>query len=209
MDFLKDLKTSVKITLIICSFLLIAGMLALDALTDFDPGPYLQIVILLAGAGGLAGGIGLATGKPGGGAAVLLIAVAFGSSACAGYTPPDNACQVEGTVVGALDSGLTAVEGVLEQHNVDYLQTKTWTTAALFRETPAKVALRKEEGCLAVEMETAAMFAVARFRGVELAQILYSGDAVVPDHWDPRGWWNNRTVREMLIDLAAEACLQL
>jgi uridine phosphorylase len=35
------------------------------------------------------------------------------------------------------------------------------------------MARRQREGCVVVEMEAAAFFAVARFRRVELAQILY------------------------------------
>ena len=56
----------------------------------------------------------------------------------------------------------------------DYLLGKTWTTDALYRETRAKVERRKREGCLTVEMEAAAFFAVAKFRGVEFGQILYA-----------------------------------
>ena len=40
---------------------------------------------------------------------------------------------------------------------------KTWTTDALYRETPALVAKRRGEGCITVEMETAAFFAVSRY----------------------------------------------
>ncbi|MEM7125576.1 MAG: nucleoside phosphorylase [Chloroflexota bacterium] len=118
------------------------------------------------------------------------------------YLPP--AREVEPT-----PAALAAIETVLRERNVDYLLTKTWTTDAFFRETKGKVALRKEEGCAAVEMEAAAMFAVAHFRNVELAQILYSGDSVDPEKWDHRDWTSNWTVREMLVELAAEACLLL
>ncbi len=47
----------------------------------------------------------------------------------------------------------------------DVRDGRTWTTDALFRETPAKVASRIEQGCVAVEMEAAALATVARFRG--------------------------------------------
>jgi len=104
---------------------------------------------------------------------------------------------------------LAAVERVLQAHGVPYLRAKTWTTDAFYRETPAKVELRKSEGCLSVEMEAAALMAVAQFRGVPLAVILYGGDDVSGNDWDGRGWQSRRAVRENLFWLAAEACLEL
>jgi uridine phosphorylase len=82
-------------------------------------------------------------------------------------------------------------------------------TIGFFRETREKVALRRREGCLAVEMEAAAMFAVARYRGVELAQILYAGDNLHAAEWEHRGWHENWTVCAVLVAFAAEACLKL
>jgi hypothetical protein len=58
-------------------------------------------------------------------------------------------------------------------------------------------------------MEAAAFFAVARFRRVTFGQILYGGDDVSSDTWDPRGWNTRATVREKLFWLAAEACERL
>jgi uridine phosphorylase len=70
------------------------------------------------------------------------------------------------------------------------------------------MALRKGEGCLAVEMEAAAIFTVARFRNVKLAQILYSGDTIDGEQWEHRGWHTHWGVRKTLVDIAAEACLR-
>lgn len=56
-------------------------------------------------------------------------------------------------------------------------------------------------------MEAAAFFAVAKFRGVEFAQILYAGDDLSGE-WDHRNWTRHQ-VREHLFQLAAEACLRL
>lgn len=67
----------------------------------------------------------------------------------------------------------------------------------------------RAEGCLTVEMEAAAFFAVAQFRGVPLGQILYSGDAVLEGEWDSRDWVSRTTIREQLFWLAAEAALEL
>ena len=52
----------------------------------------------------------------------------------------------------------------------------------------AKVERRVAEGCLTVEMEAAAFFAVAAFRDVALGQLLYAGDDLSGDGWDGRGW---------------------
>ena len=104
---------------------------------------------------------------------------------------------------------LESIEIVLKRHGVDYLRTKTWTTDAIYRETPEKVALYQEEGCLAVEMEAAAFFSVAEFREVDFGQILYGGDAVVPGEWDGRTWDSRTDVRRNLFWLAAEAAFQL
>ena len=54
-----------------------------------------------------------------------------------------------------------------------------------------------------------AFFAVAQFRGVPFAQIVYGGDAVIPGEWDHRDWHAQASVREKLFWLAAEAWLRL
>ena len=86
---------------------------------------------------------------------------------------------------------------------------KTWTTDALYRETREKAARRVAEGCLTVEMEAAAFFAVARFRGVTFGQLLYAGDDLSGDVWNARGWDDHETGRQQLFRLAAEAVLSL
>ena len=118
------------------------------------------------------------------------------------YLPP-------GREVEASSAAVTAIEETLHNHGIDYLLAKTWTTDAPYRETPSKVARRRSEGCVTVEMEAATFFAVARFRGVTLAQMLYAGDDVSGKDWDHRHWDDQRSVREDLFWLAVEACLRL
>jgi uridine phosphorylase len=104
---------------------------------------------------------------------------------------------------------LSVIEKVLRRHNIEYLLTKTWTTDAIYRETPKKVEAYLAEGCLAVEMEAAAFFAVAQFRGIDFGQILYGGDAVIPGGWDGRTWNSRLDIRKYLFWLAAEAVFEL
>jgi uridine phosphorylase len=118
------------------------------------------------------------------------------------YMPPSR--EVEASA-----EGVAAIERVLRGHGRPYTVGKTWTTDAFYRETPDKVALRRSEGCITVEMEAAAFFAVARFRDVTFAQVLYGGDDVSGEEWDHREWHRRRSVREDLLWLAAEACLLL
>lgn len=103
---------------------------------------------------------------------------------------------------------LAAIEAELTANHHDYICGKTWTTDGLYRETRARMNRRRREGCVVVEMEAAAFFAVARFRRVECAQILYGGDSLAGRRWDSRQW-NRHAMRERLFHLAAQACLRL
>lgn len=97
-----------------------------------------------------------------------------------------------------------AAIAVLERHDVPHVFGKTWTTDAPYRETRSRIARRRAEGCITVEMETAAFLAVAAFRGVEFAQYLYAGDDVSGDAWEHRGW-ERSSARASLFWLAVEA----
>jgi uridine phosphorylase len=118
------------------------------------------------------------------------------------YLPPSRE-------VTANPRGVTVLETALKQKSLPYLIGKTWTTDAPYRETSAKVALRKNEGCLTVEMEAASLMAVAEFRKVILGQVLYGGDDLSGEEWSDRNWAARQDVRENLFWLAAEACLSL
>jgi uridine phosphorylase len=118
------------------------------------------------------------------------------------YLPPSRE-------VAASAKGIKAIEKTLKKHGIEYAVCKTWTTDGVYRETPAKIKRRKAEGCLTVEMESAAFFAVAKFNKVLFAQMLYSGDDVSGNKWDSRHWQSRTSVREKLFWLAAEACLKL
>ena len=102
-----------------------------------------------------------------------------------------------------------AIVPTLERRGVPYVAGATWTTDALYCETRGKIERRVAEGCLTVEMEAAALFAVARFRGIELGQVLYAGDDLSGDVWDPRGWVHHVTGRDLLLRLACEAAVEI
>ncbi|MFA6075315.1 MAG: nucleoside phosphorylase [Negativicutes bacterium] len=171
------------------------------------------------------------------GACVLEVLIAMGSKriiACGGagvlkkeiasghLIVPNSAVRDEGTSyhyqpaareIAINRTALRAITNTLDEHQCPYVVGKTWTTDALFRETPAKVARRREEGCITVEMECSAFAAVAQFRGVTFGQILYGGDDVSCELWDSRDWENNivahASVREKLFWLAVEAALAI
>ena len=130
---------------------------------------------------------------------------------------PDSAVRDEGTSyhylkpsreVAPTPRALAAIEAELRANHHDYIRTKTWTTDAVYRETRSRMNRRRGEGCMVVEMEAAAFFAVARFRRVECAELLYAGDSLAGRKWDSRGW-NRHAMRERVFHLAAEACLRL
>jgi uridine phosphorylase len=118
------------------------------------------------------------------------------------YLPP-------GQEVAAHPNGVAALEAVLNLSGVPFRTGKTWTTDAPYRETRARVARRIRQECISVEMEAAALIAVAQHRQVVLGQLLYAGDDLSGSEWDNRSWQSRAEVRENLFWLAAQACLRL
>ncbi|HWR66907.1 MAG TPA: nucleoside phosphorylase [Bellilinea sp.] len=111
--------------------------------------------------------------------------------------------------VTANPQAVAVLETVLKERGLEYRTGKAWTTDAIYRETAHRRDLRVAEGCSIVEMEAAALFAVAQFRGVTLGQLVYGGDLVVPEGWDKRAWYERTSDRELLFWLAVEACGKL
>lgn len=84
---------------------------------------------------------------------------------------------------------ISAIEQVLEQLGIPYEEVMTWSTDGFYRETAEKVAYRKEEGCAVVEMECAALAAVAQLRGVVWGQLLFTADSLADlENYDSRDW---------------------
>lgn len=111
--------------------------------------------------------------------------------------------------VAAKDVAVEALTSILSNRGIPHRVGKTWTTDAPYRETPIRIARRKAEGCLTVEMESAGLIAVAQFRNVILGQVLYGGDDLSGTEWDNRAWQTRADVRESLFWLCADACLLL
>ncbi len=114
-----------------------------------------------------------------------------------------------GTEVRPHPDAIVAIDAVLSEAGVPHDRGPTWTTDAFFRETPAKVTRRREQGCITVEMEASAMFAIAAFRGAVYGQLLYAGDDVSADEWDHRHWDRQTSARGRLFDLALRAAARL
>ncbi len=118
------------------------------------------------------------------------------------YLPPAREIAADPEVV-------EIIRGAMRDQGIDCLTGKTWTTDGLYRETKARAARRRAEGCIVVDMECAALLAVARFRGVRFGQIFALADDVSGTDWKVEEAYHPLTVQEKLFRLAAEICLAL
>ena len=100
---------------------------------------------------------------------------------------------------------------ILREYGYGFTEGITWTTDGFYRETPLKVAARKKEGAVCVEMECASMQALCDHRGVEFFQYLYAGDIVGGGEWDPRSLSGQARLsdKEKIAILAFELALRI
>ncbi|MBQ8280300.1 MAG: nucleoside phosphorylase [Roseburia sp.] len=126
---------------------------------------------------------------------------------------PVSAVRDEGTSYHYLEpsreveghkDALECIMSGLKEMGIPFVTGKTWTTDAMYRETPDMIERRRNEGCITVEMETAAFFAVSKYYDIPLAQLLYAGDDVSGETWDSRNWNTQKNVRANMIACAVE-----
>ena len=81
---------------------------------------------------------------------------------------------------------LKEVEAVIQSKGIAYTKGTTWTIDAPYRETGAEVEQYQKEGVLTVEMEAAALFAVAQYRSVDAAALFTVSDHLGEFEWEPK-----------------------
>ena len=79
------------------------------------------------------------------------------------------------------------VAAIFRELALPYVEGKVWTTDAFMRETVGQMALRKSEGCIAVEMELAGVQSVCDFHGLELYDFLATGDVLSENEYRVEG----------------------
>jgi uridine phosphorylase len=130
----------------------------------------------------------------------------------------DSAVRDEGTsyhylsparTVQAASGPVSALVRTLDAAQIGHVVGRTWTTDAIYRETRSRVDRRVTEQCLVVEMEAAALLAVAHYRRIAYGHVLMAGDSLAGQDWDERSWRSARQAREKLFWAAAQAAMTL
>lgn len=105
-------------------------------------------------------------------------------------------------------AAIEAIRRTLSQKGLPYREVVTWTTDGFYRETKEKVAYRRAEGCSVVDMECAALAAVARLREVVWGQLLFTADSLANvEAYDERGWGRDSFAAALLFCLDAVLAL--
>ena len=76
---------------------------------------------------------------------------------------------------------------IFTELKVPFVQGRVWTTDSMLRETVNLVNRRKDEGCIAVEMELAGVQAVCDFYGWEVYDFLAAGDVLTEGDYEIDG----------------------
>ena len=77
------------------------------------------------------------------------------------------------------------VEQALKKKKTPLKIGTVWTTDAPYRETRTKLLRFRQKGAVGVNMETSALFAVAKFRRIEITSLQVVSDSVLERGWKP------------------------
>ena len=115
------------------------------------------------------------------------------------YAPPSDYMEIKNG---------DRLAGIFEKLHLPFVKGRIWTTDAPYRETKTAVEKRKNDGCIAVEMELAGVQAVCDFYGFSLYDFLEAGDSFSSDEYTPEGLQeaNHRTEK---LQLALEIARRL
>lgn len=95
------------------------------------------------------------------------------------YLPPGRLATAPTEMTAALGAAL-------RESGLAFRPGVSWTIDAPYRETVAEARHYQAEGVLCVEMEAAALFAVAEVRGLRLASAFVISDSLADLVWSPR-----------------------
>lgn len=102
------------------------------------------------------------------------------------------------------------IENLFKSKGLPYTKGKIWPTDAPYRETQEKIIRRKAQGCIAVEMECAALAAAARLRKITFAQFVYACDNLDTNVWEQRGLTSRPIIQKVhTFELAMECAVRL
>jgi uridine phosphorylase len=118
------------------------------------------------------------------------------------YSPPERYSYPDAELTGLLESTFTTL-------SVPFRKGPVWTTDAPFRETPSQIARLKNEGCIAVDMEASALFAIGRHFGKRVAGFLVTHDTVTESAWTPGDWVGDAATKPLNCLKAAVEALSL
>ncbi|WP_254538048.1 phosphorylase family protein [Halomarina litorea] len=105
------------------------------------------------------------------------------------YVPDEVSVTPTASLVDNLD-------GALSEAGFDTPRGTTWTTGAFYRETVPEIRAYGDDGVITLDMESAAIWAVCQYRGVDTASVHEQGGVLTPEEWQPETH-QNRGVTEM------------
>lgn len=179
----------------ICFIQAIVGSGPIAMMTDWLYGKGVEILLCCGGCGVLAD---IPPGE-----AIIPVRALRDEGASYKYLPPSRYIELD-------KKPIEIFEEVLKEHMLPYAACTTWSTDGFYRETREMVEYRVQQECKVVEMECAAMAAVAKFRNKVFGQLLYSGDILVdPAGYDDRSWFANLSAREILFQITLESLIRL
>ncbi|HEY93610.1 MAG TPA: nucleoside phosphorylase [Dehalococcoidia bacterium] len=93
----------------------------------------------------------------------------------------------------------------LDNSGTKYFTGPSWTTDAPYRETAAEVLKYQEEGVLTVEMEASALFALGKYRNIEVGALFTISDSLADLKWRPE-FHSEKTAKglEMIFEISLE-----
>ena len=94
------------------------------------------------------------------------------------YAPPADYMEIKNS---------ERLAEIFEELRLPFVKGRIWTTDAPYRETKTAVEKRKNDGCLAVEMELAGVQAVCDFHEIELYSFVMTGDVLDGEEYDLEG----------------------
>ncbi|PSP79433.1 hypothetical protein BRC88_08805 [Halobacteriales archaeon QS_4_69_225] len=94
------------------------------------------------------------------------------------YIPGNEPVTATQPLVDSLEKSLSTA-------GFDTVQGTTWTTSAMYRETLPEIEHYQQNGVVSLDMESAAIWAVCQYRGVDAATVQHIGDYLTAEEWIP------------------------